>query len=49
MDVKVCPKCGHKLENVVIALYPVVTTREVCTNCDWMGEYKEHPEAFNGN
>ena len=49
MDIKTCPMCGSKIENVIVAMYPMVTTQEECTNCDWMGEYKEHPNAFKNN
>lgn len=46
MNNEVCPMCGCKIENVITAMYPVITTLEECTNCDWTGEYKEHPNAF---
>lgn len=46
MDIKICPKCGHELIDVIVTLYPVVATKEECTSCDWMGEYTEHPNAF---
>ena len=49
--VETCPKCGHDLQDLVIATYPPIPKKE-CWNCgwSWTGEPEEVIRMpFGGN
>lgn len=49
--IETCPKCGHDLQNLMIATYPPIPRKE-CWNCGWSweGEQEEVVRVpFGGN
>lgn len=49
--IETCPKCGHDLQNLMIATYPPIPRKE-CWNCGWSweGEREEVVRVpFGGN
>ena len=49
--IETCPKCGHDLQDLVIATYPPIPQKK-CFGCGW--EWTEEPEEivrvpFGGN
>jgi hypothetical protein len=49
--IETCPKCGHDLQDLVIATYPPIPKKE-CFSCGWSWTWKQEEVVrvpFGGN